>query len=149
MKLIILSIILAILIQTTLIPINLCLILILARVFVVNDSKNYYLALFSGILLGLLSSQNLAFYTLIFLILTKIISAFRSSALIASTLVVVPLAAAIFIFLAYLEQIVLGQSISLIKIIAESLVFIPTYILIRLWEERFVIRSEIKLKISK
>ena len=147
MKTFILLLIFVTLLQTAFIPVNLCLILLVCRSLVISDRMNFYLALISGIVLGLLSSSNLGFYPLIFLVYIYLLSLFKKSAFSTNFLLFLPIALLIYATTAFLEKLIFNQSFSFSKLIFETLLTLPLYLLVRFWEERFVVRKGIKLKI--
>lgn len=148
MRLIIFLAILAIFAQTTFLPLNLALIIILTRTLVVDEPSNYYLAFFAGILLGLQSLTNLGFYPLVFVILVKAINLFKKSPFSNNLLLIIPISFLAFISMSFLEKIFLNTEINFQKIALEMILSIPIYIFIRFWEERFVVKPNIKLRIK-
>ncbi|MBI3486002.1 hypothetical protein HY025_03585 [Candidatus Daviesbacteria bacterium] len=147
MKLFILILVLAIFLQTTLTPIDLCLMLLICRSFIVDEKINYYLAFFNGIFLGVLTSQNLGFFALFFLITVKLISLIKKTALTANFLSILPVAFLILLTQSFLEKFFFNQTINFNKIYVEVILILPIYLLVRFWEERFIVRPGIKLKI--
>lgn len=149
MKLFILILILAIFLQTTLVPLDLCLMLLICRSFIVNEKVNYYLAFFSGVFLGLLASTNLGFFALFFLIVVKLNTFFKKTALTANFLSILPVAFLILLSQSFFEKILFNQAINLNRILIEVILILPIYFLVRFWEERFIVRPGIRLKISR
>lgn len=147
MKTFILFLTLAIFLQTTIIPANLCLIIIVCRGLIVDDRVNFYIVFILGVALGLLLSVNIGFYALIFLFLSYLLSIFKKSSFSSNFLLFLPIAFLSYFFTALLEKLFLNQTISLYKILFELLLTIPIYFMIRFWEERFVPKAGIKLKI--
>lgn len=147
MKTFILFLIFAILLQTTLIPINLCLIMLVCRGLTIDERANFYLAIISGVTLGLLTSLNLGFYPLIFLIYILLLSLFKKSSFSANFLLFLPLAFLLYLATAFLEKIFFNQSINLYKLLFELVLTIPIYLIVRFWGERFVVNKGIKLKV--
>ncbi len=146
MKLFFLIFILAAFIQTSFLEINLCLMLIIARSFVVERPSNYVVAFGGGIILGLLSGQNLGYLAVIFLITTKLIQIFKKLPISSNFLTVIPISAVIMIIFAWVELLLFNHTVNLIKVVLESILILPIYALVRFWEERFIVRHEIKLK---
>lgn len=112
-----------------------------------DDKSNLYLAFFGGILLGLLMSVNIGFYTLLFIIIVEILRMLRRFAISANILVVPPITFVFLLVISYLEQLFFHQTFSLGNLIVQALLALPIYILVRFWEERFVVAPPLKLKI--
>lgn len=148
MKLFTLFLILAVFLQTTLIPINLTLILLFNRSLIVQEKTNFYLAFLAGVLLGIISTTNLGFYPILFLIYVKIASLIKRSPLSNNIFSLVLTGGLIFISSSFLEKIFLGANFSLLKILVEVVLSLPIYFLVRIWEERFMVKPHIKLKIK-
>ncbi len=146
MKAFILGLILATLLQTTLLPINLCLMLICVRSLVTTKISTLYLSVIFGVLLGVLSNTNIGFYPLIFLIAAKIIELFKASPLYNNVIFFLPLLFIVYLLISLISQIALGLSFSIVQVISETLFSIPLYFLIKFWEERFIVRPQVKLK---
>ncbi len=147
MKTFILFLIFAILLQTTLIPINLCLIMLVCRGLTTDERANFYIAIISGIFLGLLTSLNLGFYPLIFLIYVLLLSLFKKSSFSSNFLLFLPFAFLVYLTTAFLEKFFFNQSINLYKLLFELVLTLPIYLIVRFWGERFVVNKGIKLKV--
>lgn len=112
-----------------------------------EKSSNLAATFLAGIFLGLLTAANIGFWALTFLAVSKVVHILRSLPLTQSPKLVAPLSLLVIASVAFLENIFLGQKINMIKIIIETLLTIPAYIFIRFWEERFEVKSQVKLKI--
>lgn len=148
MKLIILLIILSAFLQTTLIPLNLVLLFIIARSYALTGSANFLLSFIAGILVALLSSQNIGIYPVIFLSVTQIIYWFKKLPISGSLLLIIPLFILISSTVSYIEQIIFHQSINIYKIIFETLIGIPIFIFVKFWEDRFIVKPQLRLKVK-
>lgn len=148
MKLFFLIFILVAFIQTSFLDINLCLMLIIARSFVVDRPSNYIVAFGGGLILGLLSGQNLGYFASIFLVTTKLIQIFKRLPISSNFLTVIPVATVILLVFEGFEALVFRQTFNPLKTILESIMILPIYALVRFWEERFIVKHEIKLKIK-
>lgn len=140
MKTLIIILIIASFLQTTIIPIDLVLLILICRSYIKSDRTNFYLAFFFGLLVGHLNlgspgPQSLLYLT--FVAVTQVLSRLR---LAANPLLIVPIS---FVFL-FLNQLGTWE---LSKILFSSFLSLPVFYLIRLWEERFIVEKEIKLKI--
>lgn len=147
MKFFIFVLILASLFQTSFLPINLVLMLLIARELVYSTKANLYLAFGAGILLGLLSPQNIGFAPFIFLIVVKLVSFLRKLPFTTSFLTVLPISFVIFLSTAFIEQQVFKINTNIYLIILQSVLMLPVYFLTKMWEERFVVSKDIKLKL--
>lgn len=135
--------------QTTFLPINLVLIIIITRSLAYEEALNYYLAIYAGIILGVLSSTNLGIYGIIFLANVKLAHLLRKLPVTANVFTVVVISFALFLSTAFFEMIFLKNSINFQKILIESAISLPIFIIIRIWEERFIVRPNVKLKIRE
>lgn len=148
MRLFIILILLSAFIQTSFLPINLCLILILSRSLVSYKRSNYILGTVSGIILGVLNGQNIGFWALVFLIVSAIIHSTKKLPFSFTYITVIPIAFLASLMVSFLEKTFFGQTINFVKVFIEAFLTLPAYIFIKFWEERFVVRTDIKLKIS-
>lgn len=149
MKTLIIILILASFLQTTILSIDLVLLVLIFRSYIVSDRSNLYLAFFFGLLISHLSGTPLGIQSLIYLIVVQLIRIITRIPALNSILTIIPLT---FIALALNSAIfafINGVSVQIWpEILLESIAALPIYLLIRFWEERFVVRPEIKLKIS-
>lgn len=149
MRLFIVALILSAFFQSAFLPLNLCLCLVISRSFVSESKSNLIAAFFGGILLGFLNGQNIGFWALVFLILAKIIYVSKNLPFAQSPKVILPLAFLLIVGVEQIERVFLGIEFNLIRSIIETLLCIPLYIAIRFWEERFVMRGDVRLKLKK
>lgn len=149
MKLFLVILILAAFLQTTFIPFNLCLILLICRSFVSSENQNLVIALLIGIFLSLLTSQNIGFWALIFLSVVKLTQLTKIFPITNNFLTILPTTLFMVTLVSFLENLFHQQSLNFLKIIFETFLSLPFYLSIRFWEERFIVDPEIKLKIKK
>lgn len=142
-----LVLILAAFVQTSFLPINLCLILIIARVLIVTDKYNLLTAFIAGLLISFLSLTNLSFYTLIFLFVTKLAQIYKSSRLSSNIITIGGFSLFIFLLNGLLEKAILGITFKLSLVLWELVVLILTYLIMLFWEERFIANKPLRLKI--
>lgn len=146
---ILLAVVLVTFLQGSLLPINLLLILLIARTFVSDDRKNFYLAFFLGLLLALLLGKPLGSLSLIYLLLLIIVKLIKRTPLSSHWLTIIPLSL-IFITLGrFLEYIVFRTGLDFKLIFFETILVLPIYFIVMFWEERFVPRKDIRLKVGK
>ncbi len=148
MRLFILFLVFALLLQTTLLGINLCLVLIVARSLAVSERSNLIAGFFTGIFLGAMSSINIGFYSILFVICTKVVEIFKGSALSGNFLSFIPLCFIIYMGAAFFERVFLSQSVNLSKIIWELFATVPTFLIIKFMQERFTMKPGIKLRVK-
>jgi rod shape-determining protein MreD len=147
MKLIIILLVIACLIQTSFLPINLVLILLICRSLARQDKLNYFLAFFSGILLGILTPTNIGFYSLTFLLAVFISEILHQTPISSNIFTVIPVTFILTLVIGGLEMLFLGQSLNLVTAILGSLIALPIYIGVKFWEERFIVTPHMKLKL--
>lgn len=133
--------------QTAFIPLNLCLLLMICRSYAIEERENYYLGFASGIFLSILTATNLGFWTFIFVLYVKIIHAIRRLPVTARGVTIIPVSFLLFSFSAFLEYLIMGVSFSFFSVLISSLLSLPIYLVIKIWEDRFIAKPEIKLKV--
>lgn len=147
MRLFLLIIVLICFAQTTFLPINLCLVFLVSRALVTEDTANYASACTGGILLGVLTSLNIGFWALFFLVSVKLISFIRLLPLFSHWMLVVPVTFGCSLIASSLLQQFFGQTIQMSHIYIEAILSLPVYICMRYWYEHISFRTEMKLKI--
>lgn len=139
--------------QGVILPINLVLIILIARSFVMDDRANFYLAFALGLWLSFLLGAPLGGLSLLYLFAVLSVQTIKSIHLFAHWSVIIPASMLILAFSQLVSGVASGasitSSINLSLIIAEAFFVLPVYVLVRFWEERFVPRSDIKLKIGR
>lgn len=148
MKLLIPLLFLASLMQTSFLPINLCVVILICQSYLYEDRANYFLAFIGGLLLAVLSPINIGFWPLVFLIIVKISHLVRKLPIVPSLFTVPVLAGVILVFLSVLEQFLFNKSFDLKEIIWGVIVSLPIYFLLQIWQERLFFRNDIKLRIK-
>ncbi|TSC64050.1 MAG: Uncharacterized protein G01um101493_256 [Microgenomates group bacterium Gr01-1014_93] len=146
MKTLILLIFLAGFLQTTILPLDLVLLILLLRSYIKPSSQNLILAFGFGLLISLLSNINLGIYSLIYLSLVELTNLYTRLPVHKNLL----FAGIALSFLIFMEKLILmlvtGSKFFVWPLVFEILSLIPLYFLLLFWEERFVIKHEIKLK---
>lgn len=130
-------------------PLNLVLLILVSRTFITPEKENYYLAFFAGLLLSFLAGYPLGILSMSYLIIILMISIFRKFQFTTHLLVIIPVAACALIIDGLTKSVILTSSINFWFLIFESLLIIPIYFLVLFWEERFIIRKEIRLKVKE
>ncbi len=146
MRIFIFGLILALLLQTTLLPLNLCLMLIFVRSLITVQKSTLYIGLIFGVLLGVLSNVNMGFYPMIILLSVKLIEIFKESPLYNNIIFFLPILFIIYLITSLLSSLILDLSFSFMQVIFETFISIPFYFLIKFWEERFIVHPQVKLK---
>lgn len=147
MRLFIFALVLAAFLQTSFLQFPLCLAMLICRSFVVDEKQNYYLAFAAGLLLGILSTQNVGFWALTFLVVVKLVHTIRKLPFTANSITILPISFILCTAVNYLESFIFNSSFNIINPILATVFSLPILIAIKFWEDRFTPRSEIKLKI--
>lgn len=148
MKTLILVLIIAAFLQSTILPINLVLTILICRSFIKLDKANLSLAFSFGLLDSHLNLLPLGLNSLIYLILIQITQSLSGSRLAGNLLLIAPLSLVLLAVYQLVISLSLQQTPQIFPgVFWESLVALPVLYLVRLWEERFIVRKNIKLKI--
>lgn len=147
MKILILVLILIAFLQSTILPFNLVLIILILRAYVAGDKYDLFLAFFFGLFMAHLNSLPLGPLSIIYLgliELAKILARSHFSQNIITVIILMLGVLGAFHFLIF----ILGYQTFQIwpKIAIETLLSIPLYYLIKIWEERFMFKREVKLR---
>lgn len=150
MKTLIAVLIIASLLQSTILPINLVLIILIARALIRPEKANLFLAFAMGLFVSHLNLQPIGWQSLIYLVLVQLAQILSKTRISANPMVIAPLVFVLLSFNQISNAFVLNQSIKLLpQVLLESLLSLPVFYLVRLWEERFIVRKEIKLKVGQ
>lgn len=148
MKTLIIILIIASFIQSTILPLDLVLIILICRSYLISDKANYLLAFGFGLLNSHLNLTPLGGESLIYLILISAVSSLSKLRLAGNIYLIVPLALVLLLINQATLSFFTHQSIQIFpKIFLESGLSLPIFYLVRLWEERFIVQSEIKLRV--
>lgn len=148
MKTFVIILILASFLQASVLPINLVLLLIMIRSYIRVEKSNLYLAFGLGLLLSHLEHTPLGLYSLVFLGLVEITHLFSKAPISRNFVTVIPFMLIIIIINDVFTSLIRGFSIQLLpQILVEVLLILPIYIVLRMWEERFTVRKEVRLKV--
>lgn len=147
MRLTIFILTLAAFLQTTIVPINLVLILLICRSFLSTKKSNLFLAFIFGLLVDYLTLNTLGFQSIIFLVLIQITQIISKTRFSMHSLLIVPFAFILLFVNALMLSFANNQSVQILpKILIESMLSLPIFYLIRFWSGRFVVQRDIKLK---
>lgn len=148
MKTLITILIICSFIQSTILPIDLVLIILIARSYVRSDKSNLWLAFGFGLFNAYLNLTPLGLQSLIYLVLVGITESLSKSRLAGNSFLIVPLSLILLSINQVVPLIFVHQSVQLFpRVFTEAFLSLPIFYLVRLWEERFVVRKEIKLRV--
>ena len=147
MKTLIIILIIVAFLQTTILPVDLVLIILICRAYIKSEKSNLYLGFAFGLLTSHLNLNLLGFQGLVYLIFIQATESLSKIRLAGNPLLIVPLTLVFLSLNQVAISIVNHATLEFSKVIFASLISLPALYLIRLWEERFVVRKEIKLKI--
>ena len=135
-------------IQVTVWPINLVLVTLICRSYIKTSKSNLYLAFAFGLFISHLNLTPLGFESLVYVSALAITQLLSKARLAGNALMIIPITFLLMIFSHALDGLVLKESLQLFpRVLIESSLSLPILYLIRLWEERFIIRKDIKLKL--
>lgn len=147
MKTLIIILIIASFLQTTILPIDLVLIILICRAYIKAERQNLYLGFIFGLLTAHLSLTGLGLTSLIYLISIQATQALSRIRLAGNPLLMVPICLILLSFSQAVNSLISQQTLELTNAVFASFLSLPILFLLRLWEERFIVRKEIKLKI--
>lgn len=147
MKLLIVALIFISFLQSTILPINLVLLILISRSFVIAERQNLYLAFGIGIFLALLIGQTIGFLSFIYLVLIFLVQLIKKSPLSSNWITILPTAFLVLTVSEISQSLAFNFSFNLVPLLYQMFLVLPVYFLIRFWEERFVVKEEVKLKI--
>ena len=139
MKTLIITLVIVSFLQSSILPLDLVLIILICRSYLRADRNNLFLAFGFGLLDGHLNLTPLGLNSLIYLTVVQVTQSLSKSRLAGNLLLIMPIS---FVLL-FLTQ----RSVPISLIFLESLMSLPTLYLLKFWEERFIVRKEIKLRV--
>ncbi|MDO8570740.1 MAG: hypothetical protein Q7R97_04115 [Candidatus Daviesbacteria bacterium] len=149
MNLFIVILILLSFLEGTIIPFDLVLMILIARSFIVAEKSNYYLAFCFGLLVSLLLGYPLGLYSLIYLFAVAISHIIKTTNLKAYWIVVLPLTFSLLLFEQAILKLLNISNFNLSLLLVPTILMLPVYFIVRVWEERFIVAKDIKLKMGK
>lgn len=147
MKTLIIILILAAFLQTTILPIDLVLLILICRAYVRSEKENLYLAFAFGLLTSHLNLTGLGLYSLIYLIAAQVVQLLSKSNLAGNPLLIMPISLSLITLSKVAESTVTHAAFDFSGVIIATILSLPIFYLVRMWEERFITRKEIKLKV--
>lgn len=147
MKALILILLISAFLQTTILSVELTLIIILIRTIIKPGSENFYLSFGLGILLAHLLLLPLGSLSLLYLLLVVAVSLISKRWHLEYPLILILLVLlGLLVNDLVISLIIKSWNLSLTKLLVEAVLVLPIYIVAKFLEEKFVIKSEIKLK---
>lgn len=142
MKTLIFILIITSFIQTTIVPLDLILIILICRSYIRSDKINLYLGFSFGFLVAFLNLAPLGLQSIFYLIIVQSTQVLAKSRLAGNSLLIIPIS---FVFLSISQLI--NSSPLFPMVIVGSFLSLPIFYLVKLWEERFIVHKEIKLRV--
>ncbi len=147
MKTLIIILIIVAFLQTTILPVDLVLLLLICRTYVKSDRANFYLGFAFGLLVSHLNLTPLGLQSLTYLAFIVATESLSKLRLAGNPLLIVPISL-VFLSLNQIVNSLLSYNLlDFPKLIFASIFSLPILYLIRFWEERFIVRKEYKLKL--
>lgn len=135
--------------QSTIIPLDLVLIILICRGFLKEEKENFYLAFSFGLLVAFLGGHFLGIQSVVYLgiiFFTHLISKTQFSR--KNLNLVIFLSFVNLVLNTVIISLFINVSIQLFpKVILETIFCVPIFYLLRIWEERFVPKKDIKLRV--
>jgi len=132
--------------QSSVMPLDLVLIVLICRSYIRIDRFNLYLAFAFGLLDSHLNLNTLGIRSIIYLSIVQTTQIISKSRLTGNPFLIIPLS---FILLV-IKELLMGET-PLPKVfntvLPEALLSLPIFYIVRLWEERFIARKDIKLRV--
>lgn len=135
--------------QGALLPVDLILIFLLTRSFIVSGKENLWFAFSFGLLVSVLQGFPIGFFSLFYLVAVTTSHIIRRTHLASHWIAILPLSIIFLLAENFLVNIFFGSTINLRLFFVSVALVLPFYFILRLWEERFVVKKEIRLKIGK
>lgn len=137
MRLFITLIVIALFLQTSFVPLDICILLLISRSLVFPNKTNLILGFSAGLVLGFLSSINLGFYAISFLIIIELVHLINRLPVLTKFWAVVPVTFVMLMLLSVFELLILRKTMNLTIIIIESFLVVPVFLFIKFYEDRF------------
>lgn len=147
MKTLIFILIIVSFLQTTILPIDLVLLILVCRAYIRPERANLYLGLAFGILISHLNLTSLGIQSLVYLSSVQLTESLSKIRLAGNPLLIIPITLIFLSLNQFTNALISHSSLDFSKVIWSSLLSLPILYLVRLWEERFIVRKEIKLKV--
>lgn len=148
MKFLTIALIICTFLQSTIVSVDLVMLILLSRAYLTHDKTTLYLAFLFGLLVSLLSGTTLGVHSFIYLVVAEVARTASKIQVANSLIVLLPLMVVAIVFNHAISSYALNLSIQLWPLSAiETVVSIPVFFIVKIWEERFVVNKDIKLRI--
>lgn len=145
MKAYLFILVLAALFQASFVPVNLVLVLLICRSLIVQERANLFLAFGIGIFLGLLQTDNLGFWPLLFLVVTEVAHLSRGLPVFKNLGLILLVSGVLIVSSELLQALVLKEAFNVSRTVVEAVLVLATYPFLLFWEQRLVGQPGIKL----
>lgn len=135
--------------QGALLPLSLVLVFLIVRSFIVDDRENLWLAFGFGLLLSLLLGYPLGTLSLLYIVIVELVQFVKRTHLASYWLAILPVSFIALFLNRWVIQILSDTSFNIWWVLVEVFLVFPAYFGVRLWEERFVAKKDIRLKVGK
>ena len=147
MKTILLFLVFFAFLQSAFLPVNLVLVVLIARSLVTEDRDNLFLAFFGGLILSFLTQVNLGYYPLIFILVVKLSGMLKKLPVSFNFLPIFFGGSSIIALVTIANSFFISQNLSFYPHLVEAILVFPAYSLIKMWDGRFTSKSHLKLKV--
>lgn len=134
--------------QATILPLNLILIILISRSLIRKGKENLFLAFSFGLLSSCFNQSVLGLESVFYLLIIQATQIFSKSRFANNSLLIIPLTV---VFLSINQALLswyFSESIILFpELFWEVLFSLPIFYAVKFWEERFIVRGSIKLKV--
>lgn len=146
MKIFFLVLILLAFLQSAFLPLNLVLVLLIARSLAIEDKSNLILAFGSGLVLSFLTQVNLGYWPVVLILAVRLTAMIRKIPVSFNPAVIILSGIIVISIVAIINSFFIGENIQILYRVFEAILVLPAFYLTRAWEERFVVKGTIKLR---
>lgn len=148
MKTLIAILIIASFLQATILPLDLVLIILICRAFNKDESNDLFLAFAFGFFIAQLNGNLLGFISIFYLLTVYLTQLISKSRFAKNSYLFIPLSLLFLSLNTAAVSLFANQTIRFFpKVVIETILCIPAFYLLRTWEERFIVKKDIKLKV--
>lgn len=148
MKTLIAILILAAFLQATIVSIDLVLLILICRAYIKSDKANLLLSFAFGLFSSHLNLTGLGLQSLIYLIIIQATQILSKLSLAGNPLLIVPVSLILLSISQFINSLVNHNTFEIWQVIIGSMLSLPILYSLRVWEERFIVRKEIKLRVK-
>lgn len=133
--------------QSAFLPLNLVLVLLIARSLVREDRSNLFMGFFGGLILSFLTQVNLGYWPIVFILVVKLSSLIKRLPVSFNPLIIFFCSIFIVSSVRIFNVFFMNEELKITTLIFEAILVVPVFYLVRGWEERFVVKGVIKLRV--